>query len=222
MAWTKGHVTLSFLLNGGGQARDAVYNSLADRAASKGYELPLSLCFHELLDYFARKQQRYIEIVRGICKRIARVAQAATEKLDLICQSQARGRDASFIDTPAPPTQDTSERINLTFVALPPIDTDAEDAQAQARIQIFWQRLLVIPILNVTSEVGATWLELFVLFHVRGGNAIVRKGASQAHLRHTHAKAYREFLRRSRALFAFADEATKPLLRAHLVRHNGN
>ena len=33
MAWTKGHVTLGFLLNGSGQARDAVYNSLADRAA---------------------------------------------------------------------------------------------------------------------------------------------------------------------------------------------
>ena len=99
MAWTKGHVTLSFLLNGSGQARDAVYNSLADRAASKGYELPLSLCFHELLDYFVRKQQRYIEIVRGICKRIARVAQAATEKLDLICQSQARGGETLLSST---------------------------------------------------------------------------------------------------------------------------
>ena len=72
------------------------------------------------------------------------------------------------------------------------------------------------------SEVGVTWMELFILFHMRGGDAIGRKSASKAHLRHTHAAMYRAFRRRSMALFACADEHTKPLLRAHLVRHAGN
>ena len=72
------------------------------------------------------------------------------------------------------------------------------------------------------TEVGATWLELFILFHMRGGDAIGRANASKAHLRHTHATMFRAFRRRSNALFAFADEHTKPLLRAHLVRHAGN
>ena len=130
--------------------------------------MPHSQCFHALLDYFARKQQRYTEIVRGICKRIARVAQAATEKLELLRQTEARGRDASFIDTPAAPTQDLNGRINLSFVSLPPIDVDAADAQAEAQMRILWQRLLVIPSVNVSSEVGATWIEIFICFICAG------------------------------------------------------
>ena len=140
-------------------------------------------------------------IVRGICKRIARVAQAATEKLELINQTAARGRDASFVDTPAAPKQELNGRVNLTFVSLPPIDVNAADAHAEAQVRIFWQRLLVIPVVNVSCEVGATWLEMFILFHLRGGNAVANTSASKAHLRQTHAKTYREFLRRSKALF---------------------
>ena len=135
MSWTKGHVTLSFLLNGNRQARDAICNSFADRAASKGYDMPHSQRFHALLDYFARKQQRYIEIIRGICKRIARVAQAASEKLELLRHSESLGRNVSYIDTPAAPTQDMHGRIQLSFVSLPPIDIDADEAQAEAQIR---------------------------------------------------------------------------------------
>ena len=168
MQWTKGHVTLKFLASGGGQARDGIFNSLADRAASKGYDLQHSRCAHALLDYFAQKQKRSIHIFRAICKRIARVAQAATEKLELMKRSETLGRNSSYIDAPAAPMHDTQGRIQLAFEVLPHIDKDADDAQAEARIRIFWQRLYVIPLVDVTSEVGATWLELFILFHMRG------------------------------------------------------
>ena len=76
--------------------------------------------------------------------------------------------------------------------------------------------------MNVSSEVGATWLELFVLFHLRGGNAVANKTSAQQRLIDTHAKCFREFQRRSKALFAFAAEDAKPLLKANLVRHDGN
>ena len=96
MMWTKGHVTLKFLVNGSGQSRDAIYNSLADRAASKGYDLQHSRCAHALLDFFARKQQRYIHTIRSICTRIARVAQAAADKLEHIRHSETLGRNAAL------------------------------------------------------------------------------------------------------------------------------
>ena len=59
---------------------------------------------------------------------------------------------------------------------------------------------------------GVTCLELFILFQLRGGDAIGKGNAAASHLRHTHAAMYKAFLRRSKTLFAFADEGTQPLL----------
>ena len=66
------------------------------------------------------------------------------------------------------------------------------------------------------------WLELFILFHMRGGNAVATEPAARRHLRATHASSFRAFQCRSRVLFQFASDAVKPSLRPHLVRHAGN
>ena len=165
-----------------------------------------------VLDYFAQKQKRYIHIIRCICKRITRVAQAATDKLDLIRHSETLGRNISYIHAQAAPTHATQGRIQLAFEALPPIDKDAIDAHAEAQIRVFWQRLYIILLVDVTTEVGATWLELFILFHMRGGSAVTNASASKRHLRDTHAKSFREFQRRSKGVFLFAAADEKPLL----------
>ena len=57
---------------------------------------------------------------------------------------------------------------------------------------------------------------------MRGGNAIGKTNAAKAHLRHSHAALFKAFVRRSKHLFGFADTSTKPLLKPHLVRHEGN
>ena len=121
--WTKGHVTLRFLASGSGLARDGIYNSLADRAASKGYDLQHSRCAHALFSYFGEKQKRSIHVFRCVCKRIARVAQAASDKLELIKHSETLGRNISFIDAPAVPTHEAQGRIQLGFEALPRMPT---------------------------------------------------------------------------------------------------
>ena len=84
-----------------------------------------------------------------------------------------------------------------------------------------WQHLYIIPLVDVASEIGVTWLELFVLLYMRGGNAITPDD-SKRHLRQTHAAGFRAFQSRSRTLFRFATDDVKPLTRSHLVRHAGN
>ena len=83
---------------------------------------------------------------------------SSDRKLELIKHAETLGRNISYIDAPAAPMHDTQGRLQLGFEALPPIDKDADDAQAEAQIRIFWQRLYVIPLVDVSSEVGATWL----------------------------------------------------------------
>ena len=70
--------------------------------------------------------------------------------------------------------------------------------------------------------VGVTWLELHAVFSLRGGNATGKPPAGREHLNLTHAARFRAFIRRSKQLFAFADEASKTLLKPHLLRHAGN
>ena len=55
------------------------------------------------------------------------MAQAATDKLELINHSETLGRNSSYIDAPAAPMHDTQGRTQLGFEALPPIDKDADD-----------------------------------------------------------------------------------------------
>ncbi len=95
-------------------------------------------------------------------------------------------------------------------------------AHADAQIRIFWQRLYIVPLVDVATEVGVTWLELFVLFHMRGGNATAIQPAAKRHLRVSHAAQFAAFQRRSKELFRFAADDEKQLLRPHLVRHAGS
>ena len=159
--------------------------------------------------------------MRAICSRIARVAQAASDRLEAATKARAASPSTNFIDTPAPTPTTSNGAINLSFVALPPLDRLDADVQPTAEVRIFWQHLRVLPI-DTTTGVGVTWLELHALFSLRGGNAIGKPSVAKEHLRQTHAASYNAFFRRSKQLFGFADEATKPLLKPHLVRHAGN
>ena len=221
IAWTKGHATLEHILGGTVSAKDAVFNSLADKAADRAHATPSAKCMHSLLAYYAGKQRCYVQIIRAICKRIARVAQAASDQLEAIGKARTASNSTDYIDTPAVTTTNSSEAINLSFVALPPLALLDTEVQAAAEVRIFWQRLRVVPI-DVATGVGITWLELHALFSLRGGNAIGKPSAAMDHLRQTHAARYKAFIRRSKQLFAFADSATQPLLKPHLLRHAGN
>ena len=148
--------------------------------------------------------------MRSICKRIARGAAAAADKLERVRHSETLGRNTTYIDAPAAPIYPTQGRIQLTFESLPPIDNETHSAHADAQVRIFWQRLYIIPIVDVAIEVGVTWLELFILFHMRGGNAVAYDASSKRHVRDMHASSFRAFQSRSRALFQFASDDVKP------------
>ena len=74
----------------------------------------------------------------------------------------------------------------------------------------------------MATRASATWLELFVLFSLRGGRACSAQPSERQHMRQNRAIHCKHFQRRSRAVFACADESTKPLVKPHLVRHAGN
>ena len=219
--WTKGHATLESILAGSVSAKDAIFNSFADRAADMGHSTATSRCIHQLLGYYASKQQRYVLIIRAICCRIARVAQAAVDQLEASSKTCTASNSTAFVDTPALSPNPSNDFLNLCFVALPPLGVVESEVQAEAEVRIFWQHLRIVPI-DATTGVGVTWLELFVLFSLRGGNATGKPPAGKEHLHMTHATRFRAFVRRSKQHFAFADEATKTLVKPHLLRHAGN
>ena len=168
------------ILEGSVSAKDAIFNSLADRAADFGHGTATARCMHNLLAYYACKQRRYVQIIRAICSRIARVAQAASEQLEFISKARASSSSTSYIDTPAATTNTSNDSINLSFVALPPLALLDREVQAAAEVRIFWQRLQVVPI-DTASGVGITWLELYVLFSLRGGNSSSKPSIAREH-----------------------------------------
>ncbi len=133
VSWCKGQVTFRFLQEACGQARDAIMNSLADLAASKGYGVQSSSAAHALLNYFAIKQAKY-----AICRRIARVAEAANNKLVDIAREATQGRSTIFIDAPPQPSyKDRGSRMQMKFVAMPPLTESAPNIEPDAHIRIF-------------------------------------------------------------------------------------
>ena len=141
--------------------------------------------------------------------------------LELIKHAATLGRNTSYVDTPTARRNTTQGRIQLAFEALPPLNKDMPDAHVDAQIRVFWQRLDIIPLVEVSTEVGVTWLELFTIFYMRGGDAVIRSDAKK-HMRVSHESAFRASQSRSKALFRFAADESQPVLKAHLVRHAGN
>ena len=161
-SWTKGHATLRHVLDEKVDTRDAIYNSLADRAADHGHRLHNVELQNQMFSYFAKKQQCLIKIVTAIAKRIARVATAATIKLEAIDKAR-RSKGTVYIDVPPMPTyKSLSCGIHLLFEALPPLPVDRNAALHSAQVRTFWSRIVVEPIDDTSTQIGATWLELFI------------------------------------------------------------
>ena len=91
--WIKGHVTLR-LLDQGYSTRDAIFNSFADAAADSAHRISTMKVQHDILSFFARKQQQMVGILAAIFKRIARVARAANDMLTTISKENAGDIDA--------------------------------------------------------------------------------------------------------------------------------
>ena len=116
--WTNGHVTLR-QLDAGFSARDAVYNSYADKAADKARTLPTLQLQHEILELYGRKQQKLVVVLMAILKRLARVAKAANLKLEHFAKEQA------IVDIEAPIFQYSDRAataVRLSFLNAPSID----------------------------------------------------------------------------------------------------
>ena len=143
------------------------------------------------------------------------------EKLEHVKHAESHGRNSTFVDAPAAPSYPSQGRVQLTFTSLPPLDNLTKEAHADMQVRTFWQHLYIVPLVDVATEIGVTWLELFILYAMPGSNAIPPVD-SKRHLRQTHAAGLRAFISRSRALFRFATDDVKPLIRPHLVRHAGN
>ena len=73
--------------------------------------------------YFTLKQACFIKVFNAICKRIARVAAAATTKLDHLKKKTSTERDWIYIDMPAVPrySEIVCGMIHLVCEALPPL-----------------------------------------------------------------------------------------------------
>ena len=69
---------------------DATYNGLADAVADEGYSLRAALTQTRGLDQFAKKQKQAIGVYTAIAKRVARVAKAATAKLEILAEAKLK------------------------------------------------------------------------------------------------------------------------------------
>jgi len=167
-----------------------------------------------VLSYFASKHKRLVIITSAIARRIARVAAAANTILEQQAKSKAK---AVFIDAPSVPTYEgLISRIHLGFISPPPFVEDQRRAFQDAQLRVFWSRLAIHPIRDAECECGTTWLELFVLFSLRGGGNESMNEPAKEHLRATHADRFKRFQQASRELFRFADMASTPLTRPML------
>ena len=76
-------------------------------------------------------------------------------------------------------------------------------------------RLKVVPNQGNAAEQCTTWLQLFVLFSLMGGQA---SQPVKAHLRQSHDRLFKAFRKGSKQLFRFAKADTRPLLKAAVHR----
>jgi hypothetical protein len=132
--WTKGHATLRHIQEQHSAPRNAVFNSLADRAASRGQHLDIVCKRHELFKYVAHKQECLIRATTAIARRIARVATAATTKLEDLKKSATFERARNYVDTPPVPTySDVVSGIHLVYEALSPFPHNGTQHIAKRR-----------------------------------------------------------------------------------------
>ena len=151
----------------------------------------------QVLNYFAKKQQNSTLVFLAIAKRIARVAKAANDKLELIMAATAKQDSIGVVTLPIPTYDAPAMGIALVFEAAAPLPSDHALRQRIAHVRAFWSALRVRRI-SCTQERGSTWLELFVLFAISGGTACA---ALAEHLRQSHAKQLNAFRNISRLFF---------------------
>jgi hypothetical protein len=187
---------------------------MADAAAAEGHQLQAVTSLNAVLDYLALKQKKSIHLHAAIARRISRVAKEVLSRLEAMQKDEAK---CKFIDAPPLPARPgPADGIELNFEALPPLPEDPAKRLAAIQLRTFWARVRICPC--EPEQVGTTWLELFVLFSLLGGEA---SQALKAHLRQSHERLYKAFRKESKGLFRFADACSKPLLKAAIDRTCG-
>ena len=100
-------------------------NSYADAAADSAHRICAMKVQHEILSFFARKQQQMVGILVGILRRIARVAKAANDMLTTISKKNACGEIHAPIFSYTP-----SSGLGLSFINAIPIQLEDPPAVA--------------------------------------------------------------------------------------------
>ena len=120
-----------------------------------------------------------VRILTAILKRIARVAKAANDKLAILTKEQAISDNEvpifSYVDR-------SFGAVGLSFVNAIPINLEDGQALPAIMVRIFWNGIRVEPVVDHGRQLGTTWIELFALFAINGGTALVQNKANN-HLR---------------------------------------
>ena len=223
VSWTKGHTTLRALREGLVSTRAAVANSIADRAANLGSKDAIITAKRQILDYFAMNQEAYMKLFAAIHRRIARVAIRTAELREAAAKAKESGTSVlSFVPTPQPSTHPSTNYITIRLVAPPPIQGDEHQRIVQYQLRIFWTRLYVTPTAApqepAITEHGTTWLELFLLFTIKGGKVSKEQFQGVTTIQPRFTPLFKTFVRLSKSLLEFATHGDRALFNPVLTR----
>ena len=210
--WVKGHVTLQAMLDYPDTIPHAIGNGVADLVAGAGATTAGKSAQSQLLRYYADKQRAYSRLMRAITRRVLRVSEEVRARREAQAALQRRGRGPTYIDAPAQPAHpDTGFRINLQDP--PPLSGALQFVSRQLQLIGYWTSIRLQPIVDMTSEHGTTWLELFAFFTLRGGCMATQQDVRAAGHRPRFTMLYKAFIRQSKFLLQFADIESRQLVR---------
>ena len=206
-SWGKGHATITAMDAGTVDLPNAIANGYADLAADEGHAIFENIGIKNYAATFAAKQKAYCRLIAAIQRRIARV-QAAASKAREEAAKVEHEQVPKLIRPPDPPPQgDFYQGHRLYFQEYPIGMLGEEEKRLHIGIRLFWSALRWQP--TAGTEPGTSWLELFALWQASAGE--VRH--SLIDRRPTFNKSFRDFKKRSKALFLHGDASTRALCR---------
>ena len=211
--WVKGHVTLQAMLDYPDTIPHAIGNGVADLVAGAGATTAGKSAQSQLLRCLADKQRAYLHLMRAIVRRVLSVSSEVRDRREAaLLQTRERGRGPSYIDAPPQPEHPgTGFRISL--LDPPPLRGELQFVSKQLQLIGFWSSVRLQPIVDMSSDYGTTWLELFAFFTLRGGCISTKQGEGTAGHRPRFNMLYKAFIRQSKFVLPFADHETRQLVR---------
>ena len=103
--------------------------------------------------------------------------------------------------------------FRISLIDPPPLSGELQFVSKQLQLIGFWTSIRLQPVVDMVSDYGTTWLELYAFRTLRGGSISTKQGEGTAGHRPRFNMLYKAFIRQSKFMLQFADLESRQLVR---------